>query len=110
MAEGLQFRAIKVFDRGGGTPRSGSYCATIATSDSWSANGGAGGRDAVGAERMQALVARMGLTLFRAACAAMGPVGTDDAPGDRRADGGVWKAETPDRGYLDESRFRLAAN
>ena len=72
-AEGLQFRAIKVFDQG----RRNDAVWQMLRDNIRASDLVVGDMEAqvaasrIGAERMQALVARMGLPLFRAACAAM---------------------------------------
>src|ERR1700730_5938929 len=104
-AEGLQFRAIKVFDQG----RRNDAVWQMLRDNIRASDLVVGDMEAqvaasrIGAERMQALVARMGLTLFRAACAAMMDQSERMM---RRAiaalPDGSWSAETKIDGYLDD--------
>ena len=91
-AEGLQFRAIKVFDQG----RRNDAVWQMLRDNIRASDLVVGDMEAqvaasrIGAERMQALIARMGLPLFRGGLRRDdGPVRTDDAPSDRRAAGWV---------------------
>lgn len=104
-AEGLQFRAIKVFDQG----RRNDAVWQMVRDNIRASDLVVGDMEAqvaasrIGAERMQALVARMGLPLFRAACAAM----MDQSERMMRQaiaalPDGTWSAETRIDGYLDD--------
>jgi N-methylhydantoinase B len=104
-AEGLQFRAIKVFDQG----RRNDAVWQMLRDNIRASDLVVGDMEAqvaasrIGAERMQALVARMGLRMFRAACAAMMDQSEQMM---RRAiaalPDGSWLAETRIDGYLDD--------
>jgi N-methylhydantoinase B len=104
-AEGLQFRAIKVFDQG----RRNDAVWQIVRDNIRASDLVVGDMEAqvaasrIGAERMQELVARMGLPLFRAACGAM----MDQSERMMRQaiaalPDGTWSAETRIDGYLGD--------
>jgi N-methylhydantoinase B len=104
-AEGLQFRAIKVFDQ----DRRNDAVWQMLRDNIRASDLVVGDMEAqvaasrIGGERMQALLARMGLPLFRAACAAM----MDQSElMMRRAiaalPDGSWSAETKIDGFLDD--------
>ncbi|WP_144183311.1 hydantoinase B/oxoprolinase family protein [Elioraea rosea] len=104
-AEGLQFRAIKVYDRGVRNDavwqilRDNIRASDLVVGDMEAQVAAS----RIGAERMAALVARVGLPAFRAACAAL----MDHAERlMRRAIAklpeGSWRAETFIDGYLDD--------
>ena len=104
-AEGLQFRAIKVFDQG----RRNDAVWQMLRDNIRASDLVVGDMEAqvaasrIGAERMQALVARMGLSLFRGACSAMMDQSERMM---RRAiaalPDGTWSAETRIDGYIDD--------
>ena len=104
-ADGLQFRAIKVFDEG----RRNDAVWQMLRDNIRASDLVVGDMEAqvaavrIGAERMQALVARMGLRSFRGACVAMMDQSERMM---RRAiaalPDGSWSAETRIDGYLDD--------
>lgn len=104
-AEGLQFRAIKVYDRGVRNDavwqilRDNIRASDLVVGDMEAQVAAS----RIGAERMAALVSRVGLSAFRAACAAL----MDHAERMMRQaiaklPEGSWRAETFIDGYLDD--------
>lgn len=104
-AEGLQFRAIKVYDRGVRNEavwqilRDNIRASDLVVGDMEAQVAAS----RIGADRMAALVARVGLPAFRAACAAL----MDHAErlmrrAIARLPEGSWRAETFIDGYLDD--------